>query len=139
MKKKCKEIQTVLVENFDDKFEISDEMMLHINTCSDCHVFYQHLVLINEQLTINTEQIQTDYDLINQAVDEGIKKRQVKENRWENLGFLMVIITIFFAVGVMIRFGYSQLIVMTQIMMVTTSPMIIPFVIRKQIKGDQHE
>lgn len=135
MMKECERIQEMLLDTYNVDFKITKDIASHIENCSECQKFYRLLVKLNDNLSIDIESIDVDYQSINFAINEGTKKRETREFIWNNIGFILMAVSLFTILGFVVSFGYVNIILIIQVMMVVICPLAIPFVIYKQLKG----
>ncbi|MFZ7121006.1 MAG: hypothetical protein ACOWWH_08670 [Eubacteriaceae bacterium] len=135
MMKECEKIQEILLDTYNVDYKITKDIALHIENCSECQKFYQQLVRLNENLSIDIETIDIDYQSISLAINEGTKKRETRESIWNNIGFILMAVSLFTILGFVVSFGYVSIILIIQVVMISICPLAIPFVIYKQLKG----
>jgi predicted anti-sigma-YlaC factor YlaD len=135
VKKDCDEIQGELLDLFEQEMKIPLTVEKHLLHCSDCDAFYRKLQQLQEELQIKVVSEEVDNRLILRAMDEGMKVSKRRESLFSNLGFLFVIITVFTILRAALSSGMTEVLLGLQVLLVFLGPLLIPLVIRKQLKG----
>lgn len=133
--KNCQEYQEAIMDNFDQEFLLSEDVVEHMETCSSCLAFYEDLKALNEKMTMPSAPIEIDQDLIRRAVSEGTKIRDRREALKGNMAFIMTALILFTIAALVVGLGYGMALVALQILIVFVSPIIVPVTIVRQMKG----
>lgn len=131
----CDRIQEQIMDHFEDDFRLTEETKVHMESCQDCKIFYDKLVLLNNKLQVDPEEIEVDHQLIRTAVAEGTARRERRERLIGNVIFICAAIVLFVLIGVTIGLGYGMAVLVLQALIVFVSPVIIPVTIFRQMKG----
>ena len=130
-------IQEELLDVYYGEKHMTEEIKIHLDTCSECAAYWKELDLLKNKMPTFDREIEIDERIIGGAFRKSSILIERNKNLRDLVVFAIIATLILGILGLLIYMGYGKSIIMAQITLMVFVPLLVPFIIRQRLMKEE--
>ena len=130
-------IQEELLDVYYGEKHMTEEIKIHLDTCSECTAYWKELELLKNKMSTFDREVEIDERIIGSALRKSSIIIERNKNLRDLLVFAIISSLILGLLGLLIYMGYAKNIIMAQLILMVCVPLLVPFMIRQRLVKEE--
>lgn len=138
MSENHEEIQKELLDVHYGERPMTEKLKTHLDTCTECAAFWNELNILKKKMPTFDMDIEIDERIIGGAFREARISMERSKNVRDLVVFVIVACLMFGVVGLLVYMGYGKSIIVAQLFLMISVPLLVPFMIRHRLMKEEY-